>query len=210
MPNPPSSRGSRSSATKPPGLNERVGRRLPDEAEIASIHLVPGYLVRRLHVICQRIFSDAIGVSGMLPGHMGLLATLHTYPEIDQRTLGAIIGSDPVTTGQLLHLLERRGHVVRTVDPADRRARRLLLTPSGRALFLAMKPRANAALRQQIAPLPPEEREQFMHLLHKLVVAHLAAEEAKTAGKDARPVPGRPASTRSKARARSDEKGRSR
>lgn len=186
----------------------RVGRRLPDEAEIASIHLVPGYLVRRLHVICQRIFSDAIGVSGMLPGHMGLLATLHTYPEIDQRTLGAIIGSDPVTTGQLLHLLERRGHVVRTVDPADRRARRLSLTPSGRALLLAMKPRANAALRQQIAPLPPEEREQFMRLLHKLVVAHLAAEEAKTAGKDARPVPGRPVSTRSKSRARSDEKGR--
>ena len=132
MPNPPSSRGSRS-ATKTPGLNVRVGRRLPDEAEIASIHLVPGYLVRRLHVICQRIFSDAIGVSGMLPGHMGLLATRHTYPEIDQRSLGAIIGSDPVTTGQLLHLLERRGHVVRTVDPADRRARRLSLTPSMRA-----------------------------------------------------------------------------
>ena len=133
MPNPPSSRGSRSSATKTPGLHVRVGRRLPDEAEIASIHLVPGYLVRRLHFICQRIFSEAIGVSGMLPGHMGLLATLHTYPEIDQRTLGAIIGSDPVTTGQLLHLLERRGHVVRTVDPADRRARRLSLTPSKRA-----------------------------------------------------------------------------
>ena len=162
MPNPPSRRGSRSSAIETPGPRRRTGKRLPDEATIASIHLVPGYLVRRLHFICQRIFSDALGVSGMLPGHMGLLATLDAYPDIDQRTLGAIIGSDPVTVGQLLDLLERRGHVARTVDPADRRARRLSLTPSGRALFLAMKPRARAALRRQVAPLPPEERKQFI------------------------------------------------
>lgn len=209
MPNPPSRRGSRSSAIETPGPRLRTGKRLPDEATIASIHLVPGHLVRRLHFICQRILSDALGVSGMLPGHMGVLATLDAYPDIDQRTLGTIIGSDPVTTGQLLDLLERRGHVARTVNPADRRARRLSLTPSGRALFIAMKPRARAALRRQVAPLPPAERRQFIRLLHKLVAAHLAA-EATTVGKDAGPALERPTSTRSKPCARSNEKERSR
>src|SRR5258706_8579928 len=124
------SSSSRKSRLSPPietgtGDSRRRGaRRLPDATAIAAIHLVPGYLVRRLHFICQRIFADSIGGSGLLPGHMGLLATLDAYPDIDQRTLGTIIGSDPVTTGQLLDLLEKRGLVARTVDLADRRARK--------------------------------------------------------------------------------------
>ena len=74
-----------------------------------------------------------------------------------------------------------------------------------------MKPRARAALRRQVAPLPPEERKQFIHLLHKLVVAHLAT-EATTVEKDAGagPVPRRPAITRNKPHARSNKKGGSR
>jgi len=52
----------------------------------------------------------------------------------------ALLGLDRTTLTGNLKPLERRGLVSMTVDPADRRGRRLALTSAGRKLLLAALP----------------------------------------------------------------------
>ena len=54
------------------------------------------------------------------------------YP--NQLVLAGFAGTDVKMTSQVLRNLEQKGLLVREVDPADTRARRLRVTPAGAAL----------------------------------------------------------------------------
>jgi DNA-binding MarR family transcriptional regulator len=66
---------------------------------------------------------------------------------------------DRTTLTAALKPLERRGLVTVTTDPADRRGRRLALTPAGRHLLADAVPiwrREHAAIDREFAPGDPD------------------------------------------------------
>lgn len=70
-----------------------------------------------------------------------------------QKDLAAASGLDESSLVRLLDILAKRGLVERRVDPADRRARRLHLTPQGR--------KTAGAIRSQLVALEHELLNEF-------------------------------------------------
>ncbi|MFT3977293.1 MAG: MarR family winged helix-turn-helix transcriptional regulator [Sphingomonas bacterium] len=77
----------------------------------------------------------------------------------------------PRTVTEALDGLERDGLVVRTVDPDDRRVKRIAVTPAGARAIAAGEPLRRRLLREQFAALTPTEQAELTALLGKLVDA---------------------------------------
>lgn len=65
----------------------------------------------------------------------------------------------PPSMTRIVNELERRGLVVRSDNPGDRRQARVSLTERGREILLANRKRRNDWLARRIADLSPDERE---------------------------------------------------
>lgn len=70
-----------------------------------------------------------------------------------QSALAERVGLDGSSLVRLIDLLEARGLVERRVDPADRRARHLVLTAPGRAEIAALRERLRKVEVQMLADL---------------------------------------------------------
>jgi MarR family transcriptional regulator, organic hydroperoxide resistance regulator len=76
------------------------------------------------------------------------------------------LGCDPSSATGIVDRLERKGLVRRVSDPADRRAKRVELTPDGRKVRRRIEQRVMAA-RPSIAGLSKGEQRQLRDLLRK-------------------------------------------
>lgn len=73
-----------------------------------------------------------------------MLLILSRSGELPLTLVGSRLQVHPASVTGLVNRLERDGLVARTIDPRDRRARRLSVTPEGRAAALAATERLNA------------------------------------------------------------------
>jgi DNA-binding MarR family transcriptional regulator len=83
-----------------------------------------------------------------------------------QRELADCMHVDASNVTDIVDRLERRGLVVRTVDPADRRVRRIVLTPEGEELQRSLFQQALASA--PIASLDADEQRMLCDLLGKI------------------------------------------
>jgi DNA-binding MarR family transcriptional regulator len=135
---------------------------------------VPAHLARRFQQVCLGIAEEATGPAGLRPIEYAFIGALDDSPDVDQGTLAAMLGIDVVTTHHMSHRLQAAGLVEQRLDPSDRRARLLRLTPRGHALRQELRPAGKAAQERILAPLAPAERPLFLDMLTRLVEAHEA------------------------------------
>jgi MarR family transcriptional regulator, lower aerobic nicotinate degradation pathway regulator len=134
-------------------------------------------LAHRLDQICLSAAAEGWTEAGLTPLQGGVLAYLNKVdgePNIDQSGLAARLGVDRVSAGRLVYELEVMGLVERRVDGADRRTRRLRLTPSGEKLRARVHPLSAAAYMRVLDPLSPRERELLLDLLVRVVESNSA------------------------------------
>jgi len=147
---------------------------------MSLIHAMPGHLIRRLHQISTGLFQDrmtALGVD-LTPVQFGALATLRDRPDIDQATLAGLIAHDRATIGGVLDRLQAKGLIERRIDPDDRRARQVRLTPAGAALLARVLPQVEALQDAILAGLNPDERAAFTRLAARIAQAGNALSRA--------------------------------
>lgn len=148
-------------------LRRSAGRGIPvaDTADIDRVVRLAAHLERELAAICV----DA----GLKPGQFQVLAELRGRDPLPMSATelarAAVLTSGGMTP--ILDQLEERGLILRQMDGADRRARRISITEKGRSTV-------NRALDQQIARhrglnavLTLEERETLSAILRKLLLA---------------------------------------
>ena len=157
-------RGSRPATDPPSGA----------AAQVPARHRVPVHLARRFHQLCLGITAEATHGAGLTPVEFAVVANLADNPDTDQGGLAARLGIDAVSAHHILQRLDAAGLVERRVNPANRRARALRLTPRGRAPHSETRPAARASQERSLAPLPPEERAVFLDMLTRLAAAHQA------------------------------------
>lgn len=93
-----------------------------------------GYLFVSLGRAWRRVVDLHLAEAGLSDATWAPLVNLARHgDDISQTELAARVGLDGSSLVRLIDLLAERGFVERQVDPADRRARRLLLTEAGRA-----------------------------------------------------------------------------
>lgn len=150
----------------------RQGDKRALRTTVPSILRVPSHLARRFNQLCVGIIAEVTEPEGLIPTQYALLVALDEQPGIDQRTLALRLGTDAVTTGQLIGELEEAGFVDRKVDVADRRARILGLTREGTHLRRRLRPLVIAADARVMGSLEPKEQSQFLNFLTRIVEAN--------------------------------------
>ena len=100
-------------------------------------------------------------------GYAVLLA-LRERPTRTQAALAAAIGADKTRVIPVLDELQDRGLIERRRDPADRRARLLSVTPSGRRLRESVQEDIQRREDRLLARLPAGDRAAFLRTLQTL------------------------------------------
>ena len=145
---------------------------------IPERHRKIGPLSRRFFQVYAGLVSEALGPFDMDPSFYSVLVELDENPGLDQKSLGATLGIDRTSIGEMVDELERRGLILRAVDPDDRRARILRLTDKGNDLRLQIRPSMLAAQERFVAPLTKEQRLLLADLLAAVVSANIQFESA--------------------------------
>src|SRR5580698_6878300 len=108
---------------------------LPIEAALKVRDTCPCLHLQRAARAVARRFDAAFRPLDLTNGQFSLLMSLNRPDPANMRGVANLLAMDRTTLTAALKPLERRGLVVVTVDPNDRRGRLLTLTPGGRRLL---------------------------------------------------------------------------
>lgn len=138
-----------------------------------------GYLIRRLHQQSSAIFAQEIAKAGvdLTPRQFAALSEIRNQGNVDQARLAEFVGCDRATMGGIVERLEKKGLVVRNIDPSDRRARLVSLTPEGGALLDRAEPVVSNLQTRIVSSLNDEEQEALKRLLMKTLPEHITEME---------------------------------
>jgi DNA-binding MarR family transcriptional regulator len=104
-----------------------------------------------------RRYDDALRPLGLTSGQFSLLMSLNRPAPPTIGAVAALLAMDRTTLTANLKPLQRRGLLAVVPDPADRRGRRLLLTPSGQDLLAAALPVWERTQAEAARDLPDPE-----------------------------------------------------
>ena len=143
------------------------------ELQSLDIHSMPGHLIRRLNQISVARFMEQVASAelSLTPVQYAALCAIRDNPGIDQASAAGLIAYDRATLGKVIDRLDARGLVLRKVSKSDRRARELFLSEDGEKLLTVAHPQVEAAQPEILSGLSPEEQEQLVHLIKKVIRA---------------------------------------
>lgn len=133
----------------------------------------PGFLIRRLQQSAVAIFLREMTAAGhdLTPVQYAVLASIAANPGLDQARLAGLVALDKATVGGVVDRLLAKSFIARTINPADRRSRQLVLTDRGKAEMERCDGVVDQIQGKILAGLEQGEQAQFVTLLEKLVDA---------------------------------------
>jgi MarR family transcriptional regulator, lower aerobic nicotinate degradation pathway regulator len=145
----------------------------PDEVPATSrMWGVPSWLLTQTATHAGRLVSEGLASLDARGYHFRVLTTLDEHGPASQATLGRRSGihlSDLVAT---LNELAERGYVERSPDPEDRRRNVITITAAGHRQLGRLEKQVELIQDELLAPLSPDEREEFARLLTRLLRHH--------------------------------------
>lgn len=151
------------------------------------------FLLSQLGGHSARLWSRRLGKLGLDAREVMLFRHVALAEGRSQRELAHAIGLPPSRVVALVDQLEARGWVERRTSDADRRARRLHLTPAGRSMLeriMRVSAEHEAELTRGIAP---SEREALIELLDRVAASQgliAGVHPGFGTGRQGRPAPG--------------------
>ena len=109
--------------------------------------------VQRAARALARRFDEVLRPLGLTQGQFSLLMSLNRPEPPSVGNVAALLAMDRTTLTANLKPLERRGFVKIAVDKEDKRSRRLIITPAGRAVLIRAYPvwqRTHAETERQL------------------------------------------------------------
>jgi MarR family transcriptional regulator, transcriptional regulator for hemolysin len=135
-----------------------------------------GFLVHDVARLFARRFNEhALRVLGLTRTQCRLLGYLARNEGINQAGLADLLEIKPMTLVRQIDRMEVDGWIERRRDPADRRARRLVLTDRARPIVAGIAGLSNEVRREAFAGFAAGEGDDLVGLLRR-VHANLAAQ----------------------------------
>lgn len=145
---------------------------MPPEGDVAESLAAAigglGPLARRLNQVHTRLWHEQVDRDLTGP-QFTVLSLLDLHGDLDQGALGTLAHLDKSTAAPLLDRLRRRGLVEFAKDAADKRRKLVRLTEDGRELAARLAPAVIAVSQQMLSSLSPDERDQFLTLIRRMV-----------------------------------------
>lgn len=129
-----------------------------------------------------RQFDEAFRPVGLTNGQFSLLMSLNRPQAPAMGEVASLLAVDRTTLTAALKPLERRELVKVLVDGKDKRARRLSITPSGRALLVDAYALWEERRAEIDAMFSPERRAELSADLERLVVAPVKRNRTSAVG----------------------------
>ncbi|MDQ7910749.1 MarR family transcriptional regulator [Phytohabitans sp. ZYX-F-186] len=147
----------------------------PDEVPASSSRMweLPSWLLTQTATHAGRLVSEGLATLDARGYHFRVLTTLEELGPASQATLGRRGGvhlSDLVAT---INELAERGYVERAPDPEDRRRNVVTITAAGRRQLRRLEKQLVRIQDELLAPLSPQERDEFAQLLTRLLRHHM-------------------------------------
>jgi DNA-binding MarR family transcriptional regulator len=143
-----------------------------EKSAVLPSHRVPAHLARRFHQICLGVTAEILAREDLTPLDFGVMVAVLEQPGGGQRQVAKSMGVDAVNFGQMIDALEQKGLIKRQIDPDDRRARQLYVTPRGTDLRRRLRPSLLSAQERLLKPLSKAERNVFLDLLVRVIEAN--------------------------------------
>ncbi|HEX4037874.1 MAG TPA: MarR family winged helix-turn-helix transcriptional regulator [Acidobacteriaceae bacterium] len=124
---------------------------------------------RAARLVSQR-YDAALSPTGLTITQFTLLQALSLTGEVSQGRLGEILAMDSTTLTHTLDIIRRHGWIERRVG-ADRRQRRISLSPAGKAQFERAVPLWQQAQTELRALLGEQRSTNLMNLVHQATSA---------------------------------------
>ncbi|WP_433726975.1 MarR family winged helix-turn-helix transcriptional regulator [Nocardia sp. CA-129566] len=136
--------------------------------DASSVELRLGLLLRQAQRRAAAVAATALASLGLSGRHFGVMLLLARDGISTQKQLLTDLGSDKAGMVRTVDELDRRGFIVRSQSPHDRRLYHLSLTETGRTAFDAARELADTAAQDIFAGLTPEERITLADLLSRV------------------------------------------
>ncbi|WP_439498011.1 MarR family winged helix-turn-helix transcriptional regulator [Bosea sp. (in: a-proteobacteria)] len=127
--------------------------------------------VARVHALWKKVFTEALAPLGIQLAHYDVLANVFHVPGLTQQQLAEKLLVGRSAMSMLLPELERRALIERRGDEADRRVRRLWLTPEGEALTRQAMAIHVARIESMMTVLSDEECGTIGELMRRVAKA---------------------------------------
>jgi DNA-binding MarR family transcriptional regulator len=120
----------------------------------------------------DRLVTEGLARAEARKWHYAVLASLQEYGPASQATLSRRTGIYRSDMVGVLNELAERGLVERAPDPGDRRRNVITITAQGRRQLRRLDTVLDDLHEELLAPLLPDERDQFLQLLTRLKDHH--------------------------------------
>jgi len=150
------------------GQDRRLARRSLGEGGLDLDRFVPyrlSVLTNRISNAIARHYSERFGLS---IAEWRVMAVLGQSPELSASEVALRTEMDKVQVSRAVASLVRRRRVRKTLDGADGRITRLVLTPRGRAIYDEIVPQALELEERILSGFDSKERAALDRLLSKL------------------------------------------
>ena len=142
------------------------------KAHAQSVAALHNRLFFRLFQAGNALARQTVNVVGLTTVQWAVLGALSRPPvSRDGMTFSELVeylGVSRQSLDGVLRRLEREDHVARVTDSVDRRAKRVILTPTGRAFWDGVQPRIYAFYAQATDGLRFDDKVALVHFLNRL------------------------------------------
>lgn len=145
---------------------------LVEDRASERVRALPSWLINQAGLPANRLVLEGLASVGLRRHHYALLATLDEVGPASQATLSRRTMIDRSDIVAAINDLAKQGYVERTPDPTDRRRNAVTITPAGRRQLRKLDRLVARAQDELLAPLSPDEREQLVRLLTRVVDHH--------------------------------------
>ena len=118
--------------------------------------------------LLRRRFDQRARAMGLTRAQWNVLSHLYRNDGINQAGLADLMEVEPITVGRQLDRMEEAGWIARQPDPADRRVRRIFMTPKARGVLDQLRELSRDIYAEALEGIAPDIREQLMASLVRI------------------------------------------
>ncbi len=129
------------------------------------------YLVKQLELAIRAGLDAIVGEFGVTALQYTALSVLARHPGLSAAQMAQRSFVSPQAGNEMVKILERKGLIIRTPDPANRHIRRINLTAVGRAVLAECDIRIDRLEARMLDPLEPADVETLRKALGACVLS---------------------------------------